>query len=111
MLLRGTVTSSNFKQLAAIAGMAGLALSSGAPAQSPPAFEVAAIRRNLSGDLNTHLNISGGRFTATNASLKTLIRNAYEILGFQLAGGPRWLDTDMYDIVATTEQLSTRRAR
>jgi uncharacterized protein (TIGR03435 family) len=96
------VTSSNFKRLGAIAGMAGVALLPGAPAQSAPAFEVASIRRNLSGDLNTRLNISGGRFTATNASLKTLIRNAYEILSFQLAGGPRWLDTDMYDIVATT---------
>lgn len=38
----------------------------------------------------------------TNASPKTMIRNAYGILSFQLAGEPRWLDTDMYDIVATT---------
>ena len=38
----------------------------------------------------------------TNASPKTMIRNAYDILSFQLAGEPRWLDTDMYDIVATT---------
>lgn len=96
--------SSNFKRLAAIAGMAGVALLSRALGQSPPAFAVASIRRNLSGELNTHLNISGGRFTATNASLKTLIRNAYEILSFQLAGGPRWLDTDMFDIVATTAE-------
>jgi uncharacterized protein (TIGR03435 family) len=81
--------------------MAGLALSYGARAQSP-AFEVASIRPNLSGGANTQINISGGRLTVTNGSLKTLIRNAYGILGFQLAGEPRWIDTDMYDIVATT---------
>jgi uncharacterized protein (TIGR03435 family) len=40
----------------------------------------------------------------TNASPKTMIRNAYGILSFQLAGEPRWLDTDMYDIVATTSE-------
>jgi uncharacterized protein (TIGR03435 family) len=99
--LRETVTSSNFKRLAAITGIAGLLLSNGARAQSP-AFEVASIRRNLNGGVNTQINISGGRLTVTNGSLKTLIRNAYDILGFQLAGEPRWLDTDMYDIVATT---------
>ncbi len=92
--------SSNFSQLA-IAGIAGIALSIGARAQSP-AFEVASIHRNLNGGENTQINISGGRLTVTNGSPKTLIRNAYGLLGFQLEGGPRWLDTDMYDIVATT---------
>jgi uncharacterized protein (TIGR03435 family) len=95
------VTLSNFKRLAAITGMVGLALSNGARAQSP-VFEVASIRRNLNGGMNTQINISGGRLAVTNGSLKTLIRNAYDILGFQLAGEPRWMDTDMYDIVATT---------
>lgn len=96
------MTSSNFWRLVVIAGMARLALSNGAQVQSPPAFEVASIRRNLSGGLNTGINISGERLTVTNGSVKTLIRNAYGILGFQLAGEPRWLDVEMYDIVATT---------
>lgn len=83
--------------------MAGIAaLSSGARGQSPAAFEAVSIRRNLNGGLNTQINTSGDRFTVTNGSLKTLIRNAYDILSFQLSGGPGWLDTDMYDIVATT---------
>jgi len=99
---RGDVTSFNFRLPATILATAALAFSFGAWAQSPPAFEVASIRRNLSAGPNTNINISGGRLTVTNASLKTLIRNAYEILGFQLAGEPRWLDTEMYDIVATT---------
>jgi uncharacterized protein (TIGR03435 family) len=90
------------KRLAAITGLASLVSFHCIQAQSSPAFEAASIRRNVSGGMNTSLNVSGGRFTATNASAKTLIRNAYEILGFQLAGEPRWLDTEMYDIVATT---------
>jgi uncharacterized protein (TIGR03435 family) len=95
------VTSSNLKRLAVISGMASLALSDEARAQSPPAFEVASIRRNPGVGSNTRIDVSGGRLTMINASPKTIIRNAYGILSFQLAGEPRWLDTDMYDIVAT----------
>lgn len=69
--------------------------------QSPPSFEAASIRRNVNGGLNTQIHVDGGRLTMTNASAKTLIRNAYEILSFQLAGEPRWLDSEMYDITAT----------
>ncbi len=96
------MTSTNLRRLAATTLAAGVALSQGARAQSPPAFEVASICRNLNGGGNTQINLSGGRLTVTNGSVKTLIRNAYGILGFQLAGEPRWLDTEMYDIAATT---------
>jgi uncharacterized protein (TIGR03435 family) len=85
-----------------LAGIAGLILSCGAWGQSAPAFEVASIRRNTGVSSNTQINISGGRLTITNGSVKTLIRNAYGILAFQLAGEPRWLDNEMYDIAATT---------
>jgi len=78
------------------------ALAQPARAQPSPAFEAASIHRNPGISLNTGMQVSGGELTATNASLKTLIRNAYDILSFQLAGGPRWLDTEMFDIVATT---------
>jgi uncharacterized protein (TIGR03435 family) len=76
-----------------------LALSCAAWGQS---FEAASIRRNTGVSGNTQINISGGRLTVTNGSAKTLIRNAYTLLSFQLANEPRWLDTEMYDIVATT---------
>jgi uncharacterized protein (TIGR03435 family) len=69
--------------------------------QSPPSFEAASVRRNVNGGSNTQIHVDGGRLTMTNASTKTLIRNAYEILSFQLAGEPRWLDSEMYDIAAT----------
>src|SRR6516165_2718568 len=67
-------------------------------------FEVASIRQNRSGSGNTNIRLlAGGRFEVVNATLKTLIRNAYEILGFQLVGGRSWLDTEYCDIAATTQ--------
>jgi uncharacterized protein (TIGR03435 family) len=104
---------SKFRRLAAIIATAGLALSQAARAQSPPAFEVASIRRNLGVGVNTGIAVSGGRLTATNASVKTLIRNAYGILSFQLTAGPNWLDSEMYDIVAATggEKISPDRLK
>lgn len=80
-----------------------------------PSFEAASIHRNGGGSLNTQIDTSAaGRLTITNASLKTLIRNAYSVLSFQLANEPAWLDTEMYDIQATTgkaEQLSSEQLK
>jgi uncharacterized protein (TIGR03435 family) len=72
-------------------------------AQTPVSFEVASVRPNRSGSLNTRIDLmEGGRLRITNASLKTLVRNAYGLQAFQFDGGPAWLDTDMYDIEAKT---------
>jgi uncharacterized protein (TIGR03435 family) len=42
----------------------------------------------------------GGRFRATNITLKGLIRTAYDVRGFQISGGPKWLDSVRYDVEA-----------
>ena len=79
-----------------------------------PSFEAASIKRNDGVSPNTRIDLSGGRVTMTNATLKTLIRNAYDILSFQLTGGPRWLDSEGFDIVATTgnaEKISNDQFR
>jgi uncharacterized protein (TIGR03435 family) len=72
------------------------------PVPSTLAFEAVSIHRDPSGSMNTHISSSNGRFVMENGSLKTLIRNCYDVLSFQFAGGPPWLDTEMYDITATT---------
>ena len=80
----------------------------------PPSFEAASIKRNDGVSPNTRIDLSGGRVTMTNATLKTLIRNAYDILSFQLTGGPRWLDAEGFDIAATTgstEKISNEQFR
>ena len=80
-------------------------LSSSAWGQPSQAFDVAAIRPNLSGSApGTGFDLNGtGRLRVTNATLKFLIQSAYRIQSDQIAGGPGWLDSDRYDIDAKTE--------
>jgi uncharacterized protein (TIGR03435 family) len=67
-----------------------------------PAFEVASVKPNKTGEQNSRLGMSpNGRFMATNVTLKQLITNAYNLRGFQVTGGPDWLDVDHFDISAT----------
>jgi uncharacterized protein (TIGR03435 family) len=75
-----------------------------ATAATGPAFEVASVRPNKSGDGNSRVAIEpGGRFVATNVTLRMLIRNAYQLQEFQLVGGPGWIDTERFDITARAE--------
>src|SRR5262245_61193757 len=70
------------------------------PGSAAPAFEVASIKPNNSGDGRVMLGNQPGRFTATNVTLRMLIRNAYQLQDFQITGGPSWLNSDHFDIVA-----------
>ena len=80
-------------------------LSSVASAQRPdppppvpsPHFEVASIKRNLSGSTDDRMNVfPGGRLVASNIPILTLIRNVYRVQYSQLAGGPEWLATERW---------------
>jgi uncharacterized protein (TIGR03435 family) len=71
--------------------------------QHQDSFEVASIRLNQSGDDGFIVNFpETGRLIVTNASLRTLIRNAYGAQNDQILGGPPWLDRDKFDIQAKT---------
>lgn len=73
----------------------------GSPAA--PSFEVASIKPNNSGDGRVMMQNQPGRFTATNITLRLLIRNAYQLQDFQISGGPSWIGSDHFDIVAKIE--------
>lgn len=74
------------------------------PAQAAaPAFEVASIKPNNSGDGRVMMQNQPGRFAATNVTLKMLIRNAYQLQDFQITGGPSWIGSDHFDIIAKIE--------
>ena len=45
----------------------------------------------------------GGRFTTVNVPLWDLIRQAYGLQRSQLVGGPDWIETARFDIVAKAE--------
>src|SRR5260370_599452 len=102
----------NIRKLAAAAGFILLLSCCFANGQS---FDVTSIRRNLNGSQNTGINLlPGGRISVTNATLKTLIRNAYGILNFQLAGETGWIDSEYYDVEARTgaaESLSQEQLK
>src|SRR5215831_20008671 len=64
-------------------------------------FEVASVKRNKSGDRNSLLRVlPGGRLSATNFSVRSLINFAWQLAGFQVVGGPEWVNSDGYDIIA-----------
>jgi uncharacterized protein (TIGR03435 family) len=73
-----------------------------ASAQTPHEFEAVSIKPDKSGTGNHGENTARGRFTVTNDSLKELIELAFGIREFQIAGGPGWIGTERYDIIATT---------
>jgi uncharacterized protein (TIGR03435 family) len=66
-----------------------------------PAFEVASVRSNNSASGNSSSRSLGSRYTATNVTVVQLLRNAYGIQEFQIAGGPGWAGIDRFDIDAT----------
>jgi len=83
------------------------------PAASPvaatPAFEVASVKPTKPGDDRSGLAFQpGGRFTANNLSLRQLIGFAYgaarPLPEFQILGGPNWIGTDRFDILAKAER-------
>jgi uncharacterized protein (TIGR03435 family) len=69
-------------------------------AQSPT-FEAASIKPNKgAGNGSWVTQDQSGNLTAGNATLKRLVMNAYGLRDFQVVGGPSWIDTDSYDILA-----------
>jgi uncharacterized protein (TIGR03435 family) len=70
------------------------------PAQNAatPAFEVASVRPNRNSGPERFSLFP--EFTAQNATLKDLLALAYDVKGFQVSGGPAWINSDRYDISA-----------
>jgi uncharacterized protein (TIGR03435 family) len=92
--------------LAIVAGLAGV-LTGQTPVS--PAFEVASVKPHQPGDLVQGGGgfQPGGRLALTNYTLRTLIVIAYTGPDFErltLVGGPSWLSTDHFDVVARADR-------
>jgi bla regulator protein blaR1 len=86
---------------------AGLALAQ-TPA-SPKQFDVSTVKPNSTDDRRVLLSLQpGGRFVSTGTTLKLLMTEAYGVRDFQIFGGPGWLNTDRWDIVAKAEDVADR---
>lgn len=71
----------------------------GQSAPAPPEFEVADVRINTSGQTAIQGTIlAGGQLSVRNIPMKELIVQAYK--AGSVAGGPNWLDSERFDIIA-----------
>jgi uncharacterized protein (TIGR03435 family) len=77
-----------------------------------PAFDVASVKANSSGEWRKSIGPApGGRFLATNQTLRDLMPFAYGLpqvaANIRIVGGPNWIDSDRFDIVAKTDGTPT----
>lgn len=74
---------------------------------APKEFDVVSIKPNNSGPRRTNLSpfsyLPGGRFTAVDVTLVDLIQNAYSTRRIQMRGGPDWIDSERFDVIAKAE--------
>jgi uncharacterized protein (TIGR03435 family) len=110
-----TIAKLSVAKKAVLAGVAVVAVAAPIFAQSvprrstgDPRFEVASIKRNT-GDAQKMMVLAprflpGGSFEAFNVTLRSLIRLAYGLQDFQMVGGPKWIDTDRFDMQARGPQ-------
>ena len=69
-------------------------------------FEVASVKPSSADSSNSSGGGKSGRgrLTMNNVTLQRCIMGAYGVGPHQIFGGPRWLDSDRYDIVAKAEE-------
>jgi len=76
-------------------------------------FVVASVKpseRVVGPDYGNQIVFSPGGFRAKNITLKRLIGEAYDVRPFQVAGGPKWLDSAEYDVDIRIENGEEIRA-
>jgi uncharacterized protein (TIGR03435 family) len=89
-----------------------IALSAQPPAREPR-FDVVSIKPSQSSAPGDGLRFNPGRIEWTNTTLKNLIRMAYQRFGFdprEIIGGPAWIDSEQFHIIATASQPPANRA-
>jgi uncharacterized protein (TIGR03435 family) len=68
--------------------------------QDAPAFDAASIKPAQAGARGYSIRPLPGRLSISNTPLRLLIASAYRVYEFQVSGGPKWLDSERYDIEA-----------
>ena len=102
-----------FRRAATIVAIAGLLAAAVVPlraaaqasvqVQDPatlPSFDVVSVKENKSGDMVQGSRRQPGRIVITNVPLRLSIINFFGLQPQQLVGGPDWIDSTRYDIIA-----------
>jgi uncharacterized protein (TIGR03435 family) len=103
-----TIARLSVAQKVVLAGVGAIAVVAPMFAQSVPLpsaaalqYEVASIKRNT-GDAQRNFVLQrflpGGGFEGINVTPESVIRLAYGLQDFQVVGGPKWINTDRFDI-------------
>jgi uncharacterized protein (TIGR03435 family) len=80
---------------------------SSAPAFAQPAFEVADVKVNKSGELRMAIDLQpGGKVIMRNVPMKVLIVFAYHLRPEALSGGPAWLESERFDVIAKAPETA-----
>src|SRR5260221_11416735 len=102
------MTKSHVSLAFAIVFTAGIVHPLTAQTSPTPAVEAASIKPNNSTALGRRFGVPGDRFVATNETLRVLVTVAYGVPGplpepladYRISGGPKWIDSDRYDVEA-----------
>ena len=73
------------------------------PAPPPPTFDVATVRANNSGEPGVYFTYMAGRFDAKHATLRTLIRTAFNVQDAQIVDAPDWVGAEHFDVFGRGE--------
>jgi bla regulator protein BlaR1 len=71
------------------------------PGQTAPAFDSVSVKSNTSGRRSMRLEEDAGGLIGTNVTTAMLVRFAYDLPSFQVVGGPEWLNSEHFDVIAT----------
>jgi uncharacterized protein (TIGR03435 family) len=69
--------------------------------QVSPSFDVTTVKKSGPEVVTRHFSIQGRRFVTTNTSLADLIQYAYGLHPRQIMNGPKWLESDKFDVVGS----------
>src|SRR5579863_9406382 len=74
-------------------------------------FGAVSIKPSLPGARGGGYNVSTGRLNAKNQSLRDLVKFAFGVQDYQVTGGPAWIDSERYELLATFPGETTNAER
>src|ERR1700722_10074847 len=80
-----------------IATLGVIVFSAWLPAQE---FDAVSIKPSDPHDFRVAMRDMPGQANYTGVTVRMLIQQAYQVRDFQLMGGPKWIESNRYDIVA-----------
>ncbi len=73
-----------------------------------PAFEAASVKQSVSQDQPSSFQTSSNAVTITSYRLQFLIPSIYNVPVYAVSGGPNWLSSNRYDIIARAPESSSK---